>query len=162
MDIFGLGFWLVVYVVVPGIMLTMLSAGFVVAARAKDQSRLSARAGVGGGLVLFAIYFVTTTDSSRPPAFGLDSHFDASWLPEIGGFVGGFGVLAVVQATRLLSGFVGLLTLFLASTSSIALYGYFFASPSRDFAVSFALCSLFGMILYVVLFGKGVRELLRK
>ncbi|MFI9387549.1 hypothetical protein [Kutzneria sp. NPDC052558] len=162
MDIFKLGFWLVVYIVMPAIMLTMLAAGFVVASRATEQSRLSARAGVGGGLVVFAIYFVTTTDSSRPPAFGLDSHFDGSWLPIVAGFVCGLGVLSAVQATRLQSGFVGLLTLFLAATSSIALYGYFFASPSRAFAVSFALSSMLGMILYVVLFGKGVRELLRR
>ena len=114
-------------------------------------------------MIIFGLYFLKTFQGTDvAPQAGLARLVDASWLPALAGIVIGFALLWCVQATRLRTGLRGLLTLFLTSTSSIALYGYFFDSPVRDVAVLFAYGSMLGIILYVILNGSRLRELLRK
>jgi hypothetical protein len=154
---------LIAYGVMPGIMVVMLLAAILVAIRSDSTQRTSAFAGVAGGVIVFGLYFFKTFQGTDvAPQAGLARLVDASWFPALGGFVVGFAMLWCVQATRLRTGLRGLLTLFLTSTSSIALYGYFFDSPVRDVAVLFAYGSMLGIILYVILYGQRLRELLHK
>lgn len=155
---------LVAYGVMPGIMIAMLLAGLVIAIRAHSEQRISAFAGVAGGLIVFGIYFLKTFQGTDvKPKAGLANLVDASWLPALAGLVVGFAVLLGVQATgRLRGGLYGLLTLFLTGTSCIALFGYFYDSPMRAVTVLFALGAMLGMIFYIILYSRNIRELLSK
>ncbi|GHG01314.1 MULTISPECIES: hypothetical protein [Amycolatopsis] len=153
---------LLTYAIVPGVMAAMLFAGVVIAVRAESAHRISAIAGFGFGIIAFVIYFLMSEDTGVATKAGLTS-VDGAWLPIMAGLLLGFTVLWGVQkATRLHGGIQGLITLFLTATSSIALFGYFFDSPMRNFAVLFAAGSLGGILLYFVFYSRRVLELLRK
>jgi hypothetical protein len=150
----------VINIVIPGIMLAMLIFSVYVAGKASSRYRLSAIAGLSAGLVVFAIYVVSSLSASESPQFALNRTPTFSWLPVGIGIVLGFTALFLVHVPQLRSGLIGLFTLFLAATSSVAVFSYFFASPLRDFSIFFALSALFGMLLHVALFPEGVRDVL--
>ncbi|WP_067538201.1 hypothetical protein [Nocardia crassostreae] len=155
--------WIIAYVIVPGTLFIMLMAAVIVAFRAPQSQRLSAAAGVVGGLIAFGLYFSTTFEGTDAAAkAGLAKPQEAPWMIGIGGFVIGFAALFVIQRIRLRHGMLGLFTLFLTATSMIALRGYFYESPYRDVAVQFAFGSLFGMFLYVVLFAQHIQKTFRR
>lgn len=152
----------ITYVVVPGILAAMLMAGVVIAIRAESAHRISAFAGFGFGIMMFIIYVMMSGDAGAAKETGLPS-VDGAWLPVLAGLVVGFIVLWGVQkATQLRAGIQGLITMFLTATSSIAIFGYFYDSPMRNFTVFFAAGALSGMLLYFVFHSRRVMELLRK
>ena len=153
---------LLTYAVVPGFMAVMLLVGVVIAIRAESSHRVSAYAGLGIGIMTFIIYFMMSGDVGAARRAGLTS-LSLAWVPIVLGLVVGFIVLWLVEkATQLRHGIQGLITMFLTATSSIALFGYFYNSPMRNFIVLFAASATVGILLYFVFFSHRVRKLLRK
>lgn len=152
----------ITYVVVPGILAAMLFAGIVIALRAESAHRISAFAGCAFGIMMFIIYVMMSGDTGAAKETGLPS-VNGAWLPVLTGLVVGFIVLwAVQKAIQLRAGIQGLITMFLTATSSIAIFGYFYDAPLRNFTVFFAAGALSGMLLYFVFRSRQVMELLRK
>ncbi|MGA6165988.1 hypothetical protein [Amycolatopsis magusensis] len=150
------------YAVVPGFMALMLLVGVGIAVRAESAHRLSAYAGLGIGFMTFVIYYMISGDLGAASRAGLTS-LSFAWLPITLGLAVGFTVLWVAEkAAQLRAGLQGLITMFLTATSSIALFGYFYDSPMRNFIVLFAASTTVGILLYFVFFSHRVRKLLRK
>jgi hypothetical protein len=147
--------------VIPAIMLSMLALSIYSTQKVHSEYRLSARAGLSAGLVLFAIYVVSSFADSTVPQLALNQRPAFDWFSCLGGAILGFSALFLARIEQLRAGLVGVFTLILAATSSVAVFSYFFASPLRDFAVFFALFSLFGFLLHLVLFPDTLREVLR-
>jgi len=150
-----------VWVIIPLIILSMLIFSLVIVARVTmPDSKVSVRAGLLAGLVLFVIYVVSQLQSIHVPNLSSYSpHFNLlSVLVLLIGFVVGFFFLwgiRIVAPTRL----VGLLTLILSSASLSALFSYFFASNIRDITLFFALSTVFGILVHVMFFPKTLREI---
>ncbi|WP_330270273.1 hypothetical protein OG205_23635 [Lentzea sp. NBC_00516] len=150
------------YALVPGILASMLVMGVIIAMRAESTHRISAFAGCGFGIMMFIIYVMMSGDAETAKNTGLPS-VDGAWLPALTGLFIGFLVLWGVQrAIQLRAGIQGLITMFLTTTSSIAIFGYFYDAPLRNFTVFFAAGALSGMLLYFVFHSRRVVELLRK
>jgi hypothetical protein len=153
---------LLTYLVIPGFMAAMLLIGVVIAIRAESTHRVSAYAGLGIGAMTFIIYVMMSGEVGAASRAGLTNR-GLAWLPIILGLVVGFLVLWVAEkAAQLRAGLQGLITMFLTTTSSIALFGYFYDSPMRNFMVLFAATATVGILLYFVFFSHRVRKLLRK
>lgn len=153
---------LINYVVVPGFMALMLLVGVAVAIRADAAHRISACAGLGIGFMTFVVYFMMSGDVGAARKAGLTS-LSVAWLPIALGLLMGFIVLWLAEkATQLRAGLQGLITMFLTATSSIALFGYFYNAPMRNFIVLFAATATIGILLYFVFFSNRVRKLIRK
>lgn len=151
----------VVWVVIPLIILSMLIFSLMIVANVTvPDSKVSVRAGLLAGLVLFVIYVVSQLQSIHVPDLSNYSpHFN--WFNGIVlliGFIVGFFFLwgiRILAPTRL----VGLLTLILSAASLSALFSYFFASNVRDVTLFFALSTVFGILVHVMFFPKTLREI---
>lgn len=139
----------------------MFVAGLYVSQRAKNF-QYSAYAGLCAGLVCFVIYVVSSFTTFQAPSLVVKTLPSFHILPVTLGAVLGFLILLLLNYLRRPSGLVGLFVLFLIASSSIAAFSYFFASPLRSFAIYFALGSLFGMLLHIILFPEAIREILRQ
>ncbi len=150
---------LVLWVIVPGIMLTMLLFAMIIVARtSQDERRASARAGFGAGLVLFVVYEVSQWQTLREPTFTF------SYLPQLDlasagtGFIIGFLFLwgvRLLAPTRV----VGLINLILSAASTSAIYNYIFVESLRSTILFLALGIAFGALLHIVLFPSSIRRI---
>ncbi len=149
----------IVYVAVPLIMFTMLALSLYITARVQDDFRWSAIAGLCAGFVAFATYVVSSFSNFKSPTLGLNAIPAFDWSPAIIGIVVGFGLLLLGRYVEVMRpGLVGLTVLFLSATSSTATLSYFFASHLRNFTIYLALGTLFGLLLFMVIFPRDVRE----
>lgn len=150
-----------VWVIIPLIILSMLIFSLMIVARVTmADSKISVRAGLLAGLVLFVIYVVTQLQSIHVPNLSNYSpHFNLfSGVVLLIGFIVGFFLLwgiRILAPTRL----VGLLVLILSAASLSALFSYFFASNVRDITLFFALSTVFGILVHVMFFPKTLREI---
>lgn len=151
----------VVWIIIPMIILSMLIFSLMIVAHVTvPESKVSVRAGLLAGLVLFVIYVVSQLQSIKVPNLSRYSpHFDlfSGIVLLIGFFVGFFFLwgIRILAPTRL----VGLLTLILSAASLSALFSYFFASNIRDITLFFALSIVFGILVHVMFFPKTLREI---
>ena len=136
----------------PLIMLAALNLGIYISRHGTREYRLSANSGLYAGLVAFSIYVVSSFSSSQTLQLRVLQLPGFNFLPVALGIVLGFAVLQIVRISKLTSGLVGFFILFLVASGSIALFSYFFASPLRNFTVYFALSTLFGGLISVMLF----------
>lgn len=150
------GKWAITFILVPGVMLAMVALGVGIAIRPGGGPRLAAFAGVGAGIVAFTIYFTLLPGTGQ--AIVTESNAAAFVISVLGAVVA-FAVLAVVQLGRYRRALVGLFPMFLVGTNTIALYSYFSASSLRVGVVQFALGSLFGILLYVIIFHDRFKKL---
>ena len=144
----------VIYFVIPGIMITILVAGIYISQRVPSRYRLSARAGLGAGVVAFIIYIAASFRNlqAEPPNASTMPTFH--WMPALIGLVLGFALLLLLQLLKLTPALVGLFFLFLVTTTSTAAFSYFFVSRTRDFTIFFALSALLGTLLYIIFFSE--------
>lgn len=150
-----------VYFLAPGIMLTMLVAGVVLALKVPQRFRTPAVAGLCAGLVCFVIYVVSSSKNFQAPTVTVTTLPGFHWLPTILGLLLGFGILRLLEALELNSGLFGLLILILIVSSSVAVYSYFFPSPWRDFSILFALSAAVGMLFHIMLFPGRIRGIMK-
>jgi hypothetical protein len=152
----------IIYFIIPGIMIAILVVGIYLSQRVPNRYRLSARAGLGAGVLAFIIYVAASFRNLQavPPNASTLPVFH--WAPMIIGLVLGFAILLLMQLLRLTPALVGLFFLFLVATSSTAALSWFFVSSTRDFTIFFALSALLGTLLYIIFFSEKdvVRELL--
>ena len=121
----------VIYFIIPGTMIAILVAGILISQRVPSRYRLSARAGLGAGVVAFIIYIAASFRNlkAEPPSASTMPTFH--WLPAVIGLVLGFAILLLLQLLKLAPALVGLFFLFLVTTSSTAAFSYFFVSRTR-------------------------------
>lgn len=148
----------VLWVVVPGIMLIMLTLPLRIINRAEGDAKASARAGFWAGLLLFVLYVVSQLPTLRTPSLIPGSLPSFDLTPTAIGAVIGFGFLLVMRYVAP-TPFVGLLTLSLAALSSIALFSYIFVEGFRATVMYFALGATFGALLFVVLLPGMARKI---
>ena len=152
---------IVVYFVAPHIMLIMLVAGIVLALKVPQRFRVPAVAGLCAGLVCFVIYVVSSSKGFEAPTVTVMTLPGFHWLPTILGLLLGFGVFSLLEALHLNSGLFGLFILILITSSSVAVYSYFFPSSLRDFTILFALSAAVGVLLHIMLFPKRIRGIMK-
>ena len=144
----------VIYFIIPAIMIAVLVAGIYISQRVPSRYRLSARAGLGAGVIAFIIYVAASFRSleAEPPNASTLPTFH--WVAALTGLAVGFVLLLLLQLLRLTPALVGLFFLFLVATSSTAAFSWFFVSHTRDFTIFFALSALLGTLLYVIFFSE--------
>lgn len=138
----------------------MLAFSLYITINAPRHYRLSTNAGFLAGLVAFTIYLVSSFSKAQIPAIGLDHTPAIHWTPILIGGLLGFTTPFLVHIEQLRPGLLGLLTLFLSATSSIAVFSYLYVSPLRDLFIFLALSAMLGMLLHVVLFSAKFHGLL--
>lgn len=146
----------IIYFIIPGIMIAILVTGIIISQRVPSRYRLSARAGLGAGVVAFVIYIAASFSSlkAEPPNASTLPTFH--WVAFIAGLALGFGLLLLLQLLKLAPAVVGLFFLFIVATTSTAAFSYFFVSRTRDFTIFFALSALLGILLYIIFFSEEV------
>jgi hypothetical protein len=152
----------IIYFIIPGIMITILVVGIFLSQRVPSRYRVSARAGLGAGVVAFIIYIAASFSSLKavPPNASTLPTFH--WVAFIVGLAIGFGLLLLLQLLKLAPAIVGLFFLFIVATTSTAAFSWFFVSRNRDFTIFFALSALLGILLYIIFFSEKevVKEIL--
>lgn len=146
------------WVVVPGIMIVLLLWGLSIPGRVSDSdNRRSAWAGFWAGLIVFVIYVVSQLSTIRSPSFNFDALPAFSMIPLIIGFASGFIFLWIIRAVGS-TPLIGVITLLLSATSSIALFSYVFINNIRGVVLYVILGVALGILIHIVLFPKSVRE----
>ncbi|MCL6451664.1 MAG: hypothetical protein K6T75_10265 [Acetobacteraceae bacterium] len=149
--------WAIFYwFLMPGIILAVFWFSIAIVSRTRDpELKTSATAGFWAGMVILVIFALSQLNRVRP-AFRLGELADLSPLLVGAGCLASFAFLWGVKhlmPTRL----VGLITLVVAATSSVALYGYFFMEGLRGAVVSLAPGAVLGALLHLVFFPGSIR-----
>lgn len=146
------------WVLVPLIMLALWFYAISILSRSPEGDRkTSARAGFWAGMVLCAVFIVSQLQGVREPTFSLGPVVTLS-LVAIGFGLGlGFVFLLIVRFIAP-TPVVGLLTLILASASSITLYSYFLIPELRRSVASLALGFALGALLHLVFFPSSAKS----
>jgi MFS family permease len=143
----------IIYILAPATMLSPLVLSLFIAIRLPKESRLPAVAGLFSGIIAFAIYVVSSFSDITSAAIGLNFLPAFKLVPVAVGGVVGFGLLLLIKFLRTArAGLVGLFIAFLAATSSIALFSYFFASPLRASLIYLALGFIGGTYVNIAVF----------
>lgn len=153
-------FHAVEYVVIPLILLLIFAFGIYVIRRVGREYRVSARAGLAAGLVVFAIYVISSLSDVPTPINTNLTLPSFNWHPAVIGAILGFVLLLVLARFERNAGLVGLTVLVLIASSSVAAFSYLFTSPLRQFAIYFSLSMLFGMLVEVMIFPDRIKSIL--
>lgn len=150
------------FVIIPVIMAIGLVLAVAIArstrSAKKDGQQVSAYAGLLAGLVAgsaFAITQIAGAAASR----ARDGHFDFSLFAVVIGLIIGFGLPYCVLFLPKTPALVGLLTLALSASSSLALFNYLFNGTARDFMMLLSMSLLFGALVYLVFNGERLKEI---
>jgi hypothetical protein len=135
----------------------LLFATRIVRTTSQHELKVSAKAGLWAGLLLFVVYVISKLPMLREPTFNFRSlpQFD-SW-PAVVGFAVGFFVLWGVRFS-VKTPLVGLVTLVLSAASASALYSYVFLESLRASMLFWALGLAFGTLLHMVFFPKSIGQ----
>ncbi len=152
---------LIVWVVVPGIIAAILLFSFLIPSFIRDkQFKVSAIAGFWAGLLLFVIYAVSQLHTIQEPDLSITSLPDFNLIATVIGAVVGFCLLRILIFLKT-TPIIGLITLILSAASSSALFSYLFTASIRGFAMFVAIGTIFGMLLYIVLFPQTINEMVQ-
>lgn len=143
---------LILWIIVPGIILSLFIFGLVICANAYE--RVSARAGFALGLLLFVLYVIyelpllQNINFTAPSfsGFGPDT-----WILLMGGGVTGIFLFALVRLfipNRGVGVVVGILTV----SSTCALFSYFFVENTKNMAIFLALGLVGGLLIHLIFF----------
>ena len=153
--IYGIVLWLIVPCIIFGMLIFCMS----VCGHA-DEKR-SAWAGFFLGLIVFVLYVISKLSSLQTVDFSFKSFPDlgfGSWVVLIIGALVGFFLLFIVAMLKPTRG-IGVITLFLASASTCALFSYIFISSIRDTAMFFALGTLCGLLVHIMFNPETIPEI---
>jgi hypothetical protein len=140
----------IIFVVIPGIILAFFLISALLPGRAADRdAKFSGRAGFWAGLVIFAVYAVSTIAKVTTPDFSAERLPSFNWLGLIIGATAGFVLLFFVEFSLPSRG-IGVLTLILCAASTIGLFSYLFNSGIRSFTMYLTLGALFGVLTNVI------------
>jgi hypothetical protein len=155
---------LVAWVIVPIVILAILALAIRIISSVSDSdNEVSAKAGFWAGLLLFVVYVVSQLATLENITFTSD-YFN--YMPQFNilttviGSVIGFASLAGMSyliPTRV----VGLVTLLLTCASTSALFNYIFIENDRNLVMCFAVGTLVGALIYMVVFPTPFREIWR-
>lgn len=150
------------WVVVPLIMVGLLLFGRQLAhapAIRHSEKRLSARAGWYAGILLALIYLIANLGNIDGPDMSFNAGLpDFRFLALFFGIFAGFALLWgvwIAFPTR----YLGLVTLALSSSSSIALLAYFFMRGLHSWVMYWALGAALGTLFYVIFFPGTMRKM---
>ena len=153
---------IVVWIIVPIVIFAILILAIrIVSGVSNSDHKVSARAGLWAGLLLFVVYVVSQLATLQNISFSVD-YF--SYVPQFNlintiiGSILGFAFFAGIRyiiPTRL----VGLIVLLLTWASTSALFSYIFIQSTRNSVMCFALGTLIGALVYVVIFPTPFREI---
>lgn len=150
----------------PSIMVAVLFFAVMVAIGIKNpEPKVSARAGLGAGFIIFVIYVMSqlaTIQEFNLNKFSNLSPFNLlTWIIFGIGTCVGFGLLRAI-AMWIQKRLIGLITLVLSAASLSTLFSYFFVPNGKDVVTPFALGSVLGVFLYMLFFPNGIIRLLQK
>lgn len=149
------------WMIVPLILLSLLVFGERIgrAPALHSDKRLSARAGFWAGLVFTVIYVIASLGSIAPAGLGLGAMPGFRLLPLLLGLAAGFILLWGVWIA-LPTRFLGLVTLALSTSSSVALFSYVFIGAMHGWVMYWTLGAALGMLLFTVFFPSAIRQIL--
>jgi hypothetical protein len=125
----------------------------------KDGTRVSAYAGLLAGLVAGSAFAVTQIAASKAQNNSFVEGFDFNPFALIAGLLIGLGLPYAVIYLPQAPGLVGLVTLILSASSSLALFNYLFNGSARDFTMLLAMSLLFGVLVWLVFNGEKLDEI---
>lgn len=147
------------WVIVPCIMLALFVFAKVIASSVREQQlKVSAKAGLWAGLLVFVIYVVSQLNEIHSPYFDFFRLPGFLTFPTVFGFAIGFAFLWLVKIalpTRL----IGLMTLLLSAASASALFSYVFINNLRVVVLYWTLGTALGILLHIVLFPTSVKDI---
>jgi hypothetical protein len=150
------------WIIVPFILIGIFSFSRLIMKNvASGENRISAKAGFWAGLVLFIIYFIYEIPLFKTPEFIKITTLGINIFGIIIGSFLGFFFLFVVKRwipTRI----VGFVVMFLAFSSTSALYSYVFIQTFNRFLLSLTLGVGFGALLHITLWPKSIHEIIKK
>ncbi len=150
---------LIIWVIVPIVILAIFALALRIVTTVTDSDhKTSARAGFWAGLLLFVVYVVSQLSTLGNFNFTWNYVPQFQWVIGIAGVCAGFVFLAGIRfviPTRI----IGLVTLLLVWASSSALFSYIFIANIRDIVIGFALGTIIGALIYIVLFPAPFREI---
>ncbi len=150
---------LVLWMIIPFILFALFIFSWVIAKKAKtSELKVSSRAGLWAGLIIFVIYLLSNLNRVHEPNFSFQSLPGLLIMPMSLGFIIGFSFLWLVRSmtpTRL----VGIITLLLSAISTSALFTYFFIIDLRIWILYLTLGSALGILLHIVFFPASVKEI---
>jgi hypothetical protein len=148
-------------VIVPLIMLAILYFAQRVsgAPGIHPDKRLSARAGFWAGLLIAVIFVMVSLSSITGPDLRVGETLpDFRFLPLVLGIFVGFALLFgawIALPTR----FLGVITMALSSTSSIALFAYLFIQYMHSWMLFWSLGAALGFLLFMIFFPQAIRQI---
>jgi len=150
---------IVYWIIVPIIMLALfIFASTIVTRSPKPESRISAKAGLWAGLILFIVYVISQMDSLREPNFTIVGIADVKFWAVVVGFIFGFLLLLGVKFL-LPRREVGFIVLVLAAASTCSLYSYIFLADIRNTVLSLTLGVGLGALFHIMVLPDSVKEL---
>lgn len=144
------------WVILPSIMLAIFAFAWIIASSARTaELKVSSWAGFWAGLVTFVVYVVSHLREIREP----DLH--VANLPGLDALSLGCGIgigLVFLWAVRhaVPTRLVGLLTLMLCASSTIALFTYIFIGSLHVSVLYWTLGAALGILLHIVLFPTSI------
>jgi len=151
--------FIVLWGVVPVIMAGLALMGRTIANRvAEGENKVSARAGLWAGLVLFVIYFVYKMPSFRVPEVLIDKTLELNLWGTILGMLIGFGLLWGLKKL-IFTRVVGFIILLLVFSGTSFLYSYFFIRTFNDFLLSSTLGIAFGALLHIIVMPRSIQDI---
>lgn len=151
---------IIYWVVVPVVMFALFIFATNIVSRTPNQdAKVSAKAGLLAGLILFIMFVISQMNSLNASDFAnIELVYIDFWLIILGAIIGFLLLLGVRHflPTRQV-GFIVLILVF-ASTSS--LYSYIFIAAVRSLALSGALGVGFGALLHIIILPASVKDIL--
>lgn len=153
--IYGIVLWLIVPCIIFGMLIFSMAV-----CRHADEKR-SAWAGFFLGLIFFVLYVISKLSSLQGVDFTFNSFPDfnfGSWVILIVGAAIGFFLLTVVTLVMPTRG-IGIVTVLLTAASTCALFSYIFIANIRDTAMFFALGTLCGLLVHIMVSPKTLPKI---
>jgi hypothetical protein len=148
------------WVILPTIMLAIFAFAWIIASSAKTpELRISSWAGLWAGLLTFVVYVVSQLGRIDDRVLQFADLPGVQFFPLGLGLTSGLVFLWIVRyavPTRL----VGLLTLMLASSSTSALFTYFFINSQRVGVLYWSLGTALGILLHISLFPRAIASII--
>jgi hypothetical protein len=135
----------------------LVIAGRIAWSAADEGSRVRAYAGLAAGLVAGSAFAITQLAGGRSEE--ANGKFSFSIVAVLIGLAVGFGLPYVVLVLPKAQSLVGLVTLALSASSSLATLNYLFAGKARDFTMLLSMSLLFGILVYLIFNGDKRPEL---
>ena len=151
--------FIVLWVIVPVIMAGLALMSRTITNRiAEGENKVSSRAGLWAGLVLFVIYFIYKMPPFRVPEVLIDKTLKLNLWGVVLGMLIGFGLLWGLKKL-IFTRVIGFIILLLVFSGTSLLYSYFFIRTFNDFLLSSTLGIAFGALLHIIVMPKSIQDI---